>query len=445
MPECAAWRHAIADELLQLAELWKALGLRTIEEDLAVEPDYKDPRRPPRYERHLRQLGLESRQQLLRGPAGPQEPAAACAVLDLDARSSRGGHRAMIQARPGASGCDLLIRVPRFSSPRERIGSCYVRPCVIRGGVAWEEAGQVPEYPDLTVYVEALESHIGGERLEKIRIQSPSLLKTVKPPPAEIEGLPIQSIHRMGKRLVFGFEAERFLVLHLMIAGRLHWKKRGIAIPRRRAHAAFDFPKGSLLLTEASTKKRASLHVVEGLRALSELDPGGLEVFRANPESFRATLLRERHTLKRSLTDPHLFSGIGNAYSDEILHRAGLSPVKLSDRLSDEEHARLYETTREVLAEWTDRLRREVAGGFPEKVTAFRPEMAVHGKFREPCPVCRTPVQRIVRTENEVNYCPGCQTGGKILADRALSKLLGKDWPRTIEELEKRRPGIAPE
>ena len=247
----------------------------------------------------------------------------------------------------------------------------------------------------------------------------------------------------MGKRIVFEVEDERFLVLHLMVAGRLHWKKRGVAIPRKRAHAAFDFATGSLLLTEASTKKRASLHVIQGSRALSELDPGGVEVFAASPEVFREPLTRERHTLKRSLTDPHLFSGIGNAYSDEILHRAGLSPVKMSDRLSEDEHQRLFEKTREVLEEWTHRLRLETGDGFPEKVTAFRPEMAVHGKYRQPCPVCETAVQRIVRAENEVNYCPTCQTGEKILADRALSKLLGKDWPRTIEELEKRRPGSA--
>jgi formamidopyrimidine-DNA glycosylase len=301
----------------------------------------------------------------------------------------------------------------------------------------------VPEYPDLTVYIEALESHIRDQPLEKIRIQSPSLLKSVSPTPASLEGSPVLSIGRMGKRIVFEVEDERFLVLHLMVAGRLHWKKRGVAIPRKRAHAAFDFPTGSLLLTEASTKKRASLHVIEGSRALSDLDPGGVEVFAASPEVFREPLARERHTLKRSLTDPHLFSGIGNAYSDEILHRAGLSPVKMSDRLSDDEHQRLFEKTREVLEEWTHRLRQETGDGFPEKVTAFRPEMAVHGKYRQPCPVCETAVQRIVRAENEVNYCPTCQTGGKILADRALSKLLGKDWPRTIEELEKRRPGSA--
>ena len=299
----------------------------------------------------------------------------------------------------------------------------------------------MPEYPDLTVYVEALERYIGGQPLEKIRIQSPSLLKSVAPAPADLEGERVRSIHRMGKRLVFAFDAERYLVLHLMIAGRLRWKKRGVAIPRKRAHAAFDFSEGSLLLTEASTKKRASLHVVEGDAALAELDPGGLEVFEASPDAFREALLRERHTLKRSLTDPHLFSGIGNAYSDEILHRARLSPVRMSDRLSNEEHHRLFEATRSVLSEWTERLRADVGAGFPDKVTAFHPDMAAHGKFREPCPVCGTPIQRIVRAENEVNYCPGCQTEGKVLADRALSRLLGKDWPRTLEELEKRRPG----
>ena len=221
-------------------------------------------------------------------------------------------------------------------------------------------------------------------------------------------------------------------------------KKRGVAIPRKRAHAAFDFPDGSLLLTEASTKKRAALHVLAGDEALAALDAGGLEIFRASEAEFRAALERERHTLKRSLTDPHLFAGIGNAYSDEILHRARLSPVQWSDRLDDDAHARLYAATREVLAEWTDRLRAETGDDFPEKVTAFRPEMAVHGRFREPCPVCATPVQRIVRAENEVDYCPTCQTGGRVLADRALSKLLGRDWPRTVEELERRRPGPTP-
>jgi len=300
----------------------------------------------------------------------------------------------------------------------------------------------MPEYPDLTIYVEALERRVLGTPLEKIRIQSPSLLKSVSPPPSQLEGLRVEAIRRLGKRLVFSLEGDLYLVLHLMIAGRLHWKKRGVAIPRKRVHAAFDFPDGSLLLSEASTKKRAALHLVAGREGIEALDPGGLEVFEASFEAFRERLLRERHTLKRSLTDPHLFSGIGNTYSDEILHRARLSPVQMSDRLSEPATRSLFEATRDVLTEWTDRLRTQTGNGFPEKVTAFRPEMAVHGKFREPCPDCGTPVQRIVRAENEVNYCPGCQTGGRILADRALSKLLGKDWPRTIEELEKRRPGI---
>ena len=303
----------------------------------------------------------------------------------------------------------------------------------------------MPELPDLTVYVEALEARVRGHPLEKIRIQSPSLLRSVAPPLTAIEGLPVLEIRLLGKRIVFEFEHELRLALHLMIAGRLHWKKRGVAIPRKRAHAAFDFPDGSLLIAEASTKKRAALHLLEGAGALRDLDPGGLVIARATPEEFREALTRERHTLKRALTDPHLISGIGNAYSDEILHRARLSPVRMSDRLDAAEHERLFEATRAVLDEWTQRLREEAKGAFPEKVTAFRPEMAVHGRFRKPCPVCATPVQRIVRAANEVNYCPGCQTGGRVLADRALSRLLHKDWPKTIEELERRRPGPGPE
>ena len=307
----------------------------------------------------------------------------------------------------------------------------------------------MPELPDLTIYVEALEARIKGQPLEKIRLQSPSLLKSVTPTPSAVEGLVIRRLHLLGKRIVFDFdrsengENDLHLVIHLMVSGRFQWKKRGVAIPRKRAHAAFDFPSGSLLLTEASTKKRASLHVVQGQAGLDEFDLGGLDPFTATPSDFRYALTRERHTLKRSMTDPHLFSGIGNAYSDEILHRARLSPVQMSDRLKDEELDRLFQATRAVLEEWTVRLRYELGDGFPERVTAFRPEMNVHGKFREPCPVCNTPIQRIVRAENEVNYCPGCQTGGRVLADRALSKLLGKDWPRTIEELEKRRPGTS--
>jgi len=299
----------------------------------------------------------------------------------------------------------------------------------------------LPELPDLTIYAEALEARVKGKPLEKIRIQSASLLKSVSPSPSSVEGRSVLGIHLLGKRLVFAFEDDLYLVLHLMVSGRLHWKKRGVAIPRKRAHAAFDFPDASLLLTEASTRKRASLHVVEGAERLAALDPGGLDLAMATLEDFRDALARERHTLKRSLTDPHLISGIGNAYSDEILHRAKLSPIKMSDRLGDDEVERLFDATRDVLAEWTERLRAEAGDDFPEKVTAFRPEMAVHGKFREPCPECGTPVQRIVRAENEVNYCPTCQTEGRVLADRALSKLLGKDWPRTLEELEKRRPG----
>ena len=299
----------------------------------------------------------------------------------------------------------------------------------------------MPELPDLTIYVEALEARIKGHPLEKIRIQSPSLLKSVTPPPSAVEGRIVERVHLIGKRIILDFDGDLHLAIHLMVAGRFRWKKRGIAIPRKRAHAAFDFPKGSLLLTEASTKKRASLHVLSGRSALDEFDLGGLDIFRAKASDFREALTRERHTLKRSLTDPHLFSGIGNAYSDEILHRARLSPIKMSDRVTDEELDRLVEATRDVVEEWPTRLRDEPGDAFPEKVTAFRPEMSVHGKFREPCPVCETPIQRIVRAENEVNYCPGCQTEGRVLADRALSRLLGKDWPRTLEELEKRRPG----
>ena len=299
----------------------------------------------------------------------------------------------------------------------------------------------MPELPDLTLYQEALAVRIVGQPLERIRIQSPSLLKSVAPAPAELVGRKLEAVGRIGKRLVLSCEGELHLVLHLMIAGRLHWKSRTAPMPRKTTHAAFDFPAGSVHFSEAGTKKRASLHIVEGRDALRDLDPGGLEVFAASAGEFRAALLRERHTLKRALSDPHLFAGIGNAYSDVILHRARLSPVQRSDRLADEEHERLFHATREVLAEWTARLREQTGDRFPEKVTAFRPEMAVHGRFREPCPVCATPVQRIVRAESEVNYCPGCQTGGRVLADRALSKLLGRDWPRTLDELEKRRPG----
>jgi formamidopyrimidine-DNA glycosylase len=300
----------------------------------------------------------------------------------------------------------------------------------------------MPELPDVTVYVEALERHVSGRVLERARLASVSLLRSVEPPLAAAEGRRVLGASRLGKRIVLSLEGELHLVFHLMIAGRLRWKKRGAAIPAKRAHAAFDFEHGTLLLTEASTKKRAALHVVQGAEALAAHDPGGLEVLEADLAAFRAALARESHTLKRSLTDPTLFSGIGNAYSDEILHRARLSPMKLTGRLGAAESAALFEATRAVLREWTERLRAEVGAGFPEKVTAFREGMAVHGRYREPCPDCGAPVQRILHGESEFNYCARCQTGGRLLADRALSRLLRKDWPRTLEEMEeRRRPG----
>jgi len=297
----------------------------------------------------------------------------------------------------------------------------------------------MPELPDVTVYVEALERHVSGRVLERARLASVSLLRSVEPPLTAAEGRRVLGASRLGKRIVLSLEGELHLVFHLMIAGRLRWKKRGAAIPAKRAHAAFDFENGTLLLTEASTKKRATLHLVQGAEGLAAHDPGGLEVLGADLAAFREALTRESHTLKRALTDPALFSGIGNAYSDEILHRARLSPLKLSLRLSDAEAAALFEATRAVLSEWTERLRHEVGEGFPEKVTAFRPGMAVHGRYREPCPDCGALVQRIVHGESEFNYCARCQTGGRLLADRALSRLLREDWPRTLDELEARR------
>jgi formamidopyrimidine-DNA glycosylase len=299
----------------------------------------------------------------------------------------------------------------------------------------------VPELPDLTVYLEALAPRIGGRVLERIRIASPSLLRSVDPPVAEAAGREVVALRRVGKRIAIGLSGDLFLVIHLMIAGRLRWRPRGAKPARRTGLAAFDFDDGTLLLTEAGTKRRASLHLVRGEAGLAEHDPGGLEVLEADEASFRARLVGENHTLKRALTDPRLFSGIGNAYSDEILHRARLSPVKLTRRLSDEEVSRLHAATRSTLLDWTDRLRRETGDAFPEKVTAFREGMAVHGRYREPCPDCGAPVQRIVHAENETNYCARCQTGGRLLADRALSRLLRRDWPRSLEELEARRAG----
>ncbi len=295
----------------------------------------------------------------------------------------------------------------------------------------------MPELPDIEVYVEAIAARAVGEPLVRVRLGSPFLLRSADVPLAEAEGRRVVAVRRLGKRIVLTLEGDLFLALHLMIAGRLHWKEKGAKLPGRTGLAAFDFERGSLVLTEAGTKRRAALHLVRGEAALAALDRGGLEPFATDLARFRTTLLRENHTLKRALTDPRLFSGIGNAYSDEILHRARLSPVKLTSRLDGEEIARLFEATRAVLAEWTERLRREARGEFPEGVTAFREEMAVHGKHRRPCPVCGTAIQRIVRAENEVNYCPRCQTGGQILSDRSLARLLKQDWPRTIEELEK--------
>jgi formamidopyrimidine-DNA glycosylase len=291
----------------------------------------------------------------------------------------------------------------------------------------------------VTVYVERLVPRILGQGLGQVRLRTPFLLRSVEPPLDAVLGKRVRGVRRLGKRIVMELEDELFLVLHLMIAGRLHWKERGAKVSGKVGLAAFDFTSGTLVLTEAGTKKRASLHVVRGAAALAAHDPGGIEVLETDLARFREALGRERHTLKRTLTDPHLFSGIGNAYSDEILHRARLSPVRLTSQLSDEESARLFEATRATLLDWTARLRAQTGDGFPEKVTAFRPDMAVHGRYGQPCPVCGTPVQRIVYAENETNYCATCQTGGTLLADRSLSRLLKSDWPRSLDELEERR------
>lgn len=321
----------------------------------------------------------------------------------------------------------------------------------------------MPEIPDLEAYLAALRPRVVGAGLERVRLANPFLLRTVEPPLGAVEGGRVSGVERLGKRIVLAVEPARpvgppaasarraagpdldsglepepplFLVLHLMVAGRLHWKPVGEPIPKGRGLAAFDFDTGSLLLTEAGKKRRASLHLVRGRDALRALDPGGLETTEASFEEFRAALSRENHTLKRALTDPHILSGIGNAYSDEILHRARLSPFKQTDSLEPDEWARLHRATVEVLDEWTGRLVAETGEGFPEKVTAFREEMAVHGRYGRPCPVCGTEVQRIRYADNECNYCPRCQTDGRVLADRALSRLLKDSWPKTIEELE---------
>lgn len=297
----------------------------------------------------------------------------------------------------------------------------------------------MPELPDLTVYVRALEARTLGRALLRVRVNNPFLLRTAVPPLTEAEGRQVLAVHRQGKRIVLALEGGLYLALHLMIAGRLHWKAPGAKLVGKNALAAFDFEEGALTLTEAGSKRRASLHLLSGSAALAELDRGGLEVLEADLAAFAGALRRESHTLKRSLTDPRLFSGIGNSYSDEILHRARLSPVKLTSRLAEEEIARLFEAAQSVLLEWVTRLEREAGDRFPEKVTAFRPEMAVHGRYGQPCPVCGEPVQRIVYAENESNYCARCQTDGKLLADRAMSRLLRQDWPRTVAELEERK------
>jgi formamidopyrimidine-DNA glycosylase len=294
----------------------------------------------------------------------------------------------------------------------------------------------MPELPDIEVYLGALESRLTGETLLRVRLGSPFLLRSVTPPLAATHGKRVLGFRRLGKRIAFCLEDELFLVLHLMIAGRLRWKKAEAKLPRRSGLAAFDFHPGTLILTEAGSKRRASLYVVEGESGLAEHDRGGLEVLDTDLETFRQRLTSERHTLKRSLTDPRLFSGIGNAYSDEILHRARLSPFKLSTDLTDRESESLFEAARSTLVEWTTRLREELGDAFPDKVTAFRPEMAVHGRYGEPCPACGAQVMRIVYADSESNYCARCQTGGKILADRMLSRLLKDDWPRRMEDLE---------
>jgi formamidopyrimidine-DNA glycosylase len=303
----------------------------------------------------------------------------------------------------------------------------------------------MPELPDIEAYLTALSPRLLGQPLEAVRLRSPFVLRSVSPRPAEAVGKKVAELRRIGKRIALGMETAPeeplFLVLHLMVAGRLHWKDRGAAVPGRYGLLAFDFPGGTLLFTEAGTKKRASLTLVRGEQALRALDPGGIDVLSATAGEFRTALLRESHTLKRSLTDPRFFSGIGNAYSDEILHRAQLSPVRLGSQLAPAEIERLLKACRAVLREWTERLGAEARLAFPEKVTAFRPEMAVHGRYGKPCPVCGAPVQRIVHADNETNYCARCQTGGRLLADRALSRLLKADWPRTLEELEELRAG----
>jgi formamidopyrimidine-DNA glycosylase len=294
----------------------------------------------------------------------------------------------------------------------------------------------MPELPDVLLYIDSLRPRILNQTLERVRLASPFVVRSVSPPISAINHRAVRGLRRLGKQIVLEFDGNLFLVIHLMIAGRFQWKDHGAKIPNKLGLAAFDFPSGTLLLTEAGSKKRASLHLVEGEGELARFDRGALEVLDSSLERFRDALTRENHTLKRSLTDPRLFSGIGNAYSDEVLHRARLSPMKLTQKLSEEEIARLHAAVQTTLSEWIERLRNETGAHFPSKVTAFRPEMAVHGRYGKPCPVCGSPVQRIVYAENECNYCPTCQTDGRLLADRALSRLLKEDWPRSLDEWE---------
>jgi formamidopyrimidine-DNA glycosylase len=297
----------------------------------------------------------------------------------------------------------------------------------------------VPELPDIVVYIEALEQRVVGHQLERADVRGPSLLRTAAPPIESIHGRRVTELRRVGKRIAFHFDNDLWLVVHLMIAGRLHWSEKRKTADGRRTLAAFDFDSGTLTLTEAGTRKRASLHLVAGEAGLAALDPGGAEVFTASFDEFSAALTAANHTLKRALTDPHLFSGIGNAYSDEILFHARLSPILLTQRMKPEEIRRLYDATRSTLTQWTENLRTQAGGKFPEKVTAFRDDMAVHGRYGKPCPRCGTKVQRIRYASNETNYCPNCQTAGKLLADRSLSRLLRQDWPKSLDELEERR------
>ncbi len=294
----------------------------------------------------------------------------------------------------------------------------------------------MPELPDITAYLNALEPRILGKTLEHVRLHSVFVLRTADPPITAVEGRTVRELRRIGKRIAIGVEGDLWLVIHLMIAGRLHWRPPQAKLSGRNALLALDFPSGSLVLTEAGSKRRASLHVLRGEQALHDIDPGGIEVFSSDLDAFRSALTAENRTLKRALTDPRLLSGVGNAYSDEILHAAQLSPIALTHKLKPEEWERLFTATLFTLSSWTDRLAAEARKKFPEGVTAFRPEMAVHGRFGQPCPRCGAPVQRIRYADNETNYCPACQTGGKVLADRSLSRLLGADWPRTLDELE---------